>query len=452
MKTLDVLAFVDDLMKTHCRQKLTAAERLVLAAAWQGKTYDEIAQGSTYKANTLHRTVATSLWKKLTFIFNEPVTKRNLRAVVSQRLPALEQTDHHTHFNQDRSSVVRSNLTVVGAQIPDVSRFYGRDRELSQLQTLVDTHRCVMLVGVEGIGKRSLVARLIQTRPLPFDIACWKPVHYKPKVQQFVVDILRVLTGESWQDQDFDCQLSGLINVLQARRCLLVLDSADALLEGEPSDRCLSSGYLSVFRRIVEETKSCLLLTCQEVISEIEEGFSLRGYLSTSLPVGGLTIEDSKQFFIEAALLNQDQWEDAIISLGRHPLLLRQVASWVKNRMGGSFENLGAKTIQLGIVQAWFDELFRDAVYLSPLDRQVLLDLAHFQSLHPAQVGITISELIERNRVSVASIDRLLRSALIEVSLQPHRREQVLTLSPLLQKYLLTDPRGLVHRPLSKLA
>lgn len=446
METAEIFSFIDELLIKNCGRPLTAAERLVIAAASDGKKYDEVAEGSGYKAVTIQRTIAPALWNVLSQALNQPIRKNNLRHVVTTAIQVASQVQ------DDKPAVTGSDFNpflVLGAPMPDVSRFYGRKREIQELQQMYRTHRCVMLIGVEGIGKRSLVAKMVRDRLLPFEQILWKPVYYRPTVEQLVEDLLQLLGSELSQPHSFQAAFSHLIGLLQKRRCLLILDSADALLVGDQAGyRQLEEGHFGLLRRIVEETQSCLLLTGEKEIPQLEDTFSLRGYPSVSYPISGLEEADARQIFVASGLVEDAHWDDTIASLGRHPLLLCQIANWVKTRLGGNLAALAQKTVQLGILQYWFDEMFGDPLYLSDSDRHVLIDLATLQSERSFRT-VRVSELISRNRISVASIDRLIRCSLVEVSLDSLTQEQSLSLNPLLEKYLLTDPRGLVQRPMA---
>lgn len=59
---------------------LTTIEETVFCEAWAGKSYPEIAAISGYEANYI-KNVGYKLWKLLSHVFNEEVTKSNLRSV-----------------------------------------------------------------------------------------------------------------------------------------------------------------------------------------------------------------------------------------------------------------------------------------------------------------------------------------------------------------------------------
>ncbi len=58
---------------------LTDIEVMVLRGAWDGLTYEEIAQNTKYSANYLNKDVGNKLWKKLSDALGETVTKPNFK-------------------------------------------------------------------------------------------------------------------------------------------------------------------------------------------------------------------------------------------------------------------------------------------------------------------------------------------------------------------------------------
>ena len=58
---------------------LSDIEIIVLKGSWEGRTYEEMAQQAGYTADYLNKDVGNKLWKKLSEILGEKVSKKNLR-------------------------------------------------------------------------------------------------------------------------------------------------------------------------------------------------------------------------------------------------------------------------------------------------------------------------------------------------------------------------------------
>ena len=120
-------------------------------------------------------------------------------------------------------------------------------------------------------------------------------------------------------------------------------------------------------------------------------------------------------------------------------MLLKQIAAWVKNRLGGRVGDLARETIRFSFTQSWFDQLFMDKSYLSAEDRKVLLGLAQLQS-----ESVGLADYLTSRRVDAALLERLISIGLVSV-LGGQGEESQIYLNSLLARYLKTDPRGFVQ-------
>lgn len=64
--------------------RLNNLQELVFRKAWEGQTYQEIADSSNYDANYI-KDVGSKLWKLLSQSLDEEVTKSNFRSVIRRR-------------------------------------------------------------------------------------------------------------------------------------------------------------------------------------------------------------------------------------------------------------------------------------------------------------------------------------------------------------------------------
>lgn len=65
-------------------KQLTAIEKEILKAAWENQTYATIAK-SSHLSNGHIKDVAYKLWKQISAILGEKVTKTNLRLVLQKK-------------------------------------------------------------------------------------------------------------------------------------------------------------------------------------------------------------------------------------------------------------------------------------------------------------------------------------------------------------------------------
>ncbi|MGB3298756.1 MAG: hypothetical protein WBA76_10840, partial [Phormidesmis sp.] len=221
--------------------ELSSLEEVVLEAAWKDITYEEIGKERGVKPNTLKAYASGRLWKSLGALLNQKVRKKSFKklliaAIKSGQLTATENNPLSRETEQSNRAGV--TVSTVGARLPDVAEFYGRANELRDLKKLVESHACVLLVGVQGIGKKSLVSKLIQTQALPFSKILWKPLHHKPDVYGLEAELLELLeTSEGNQP---------LISHLRKDRHLLSFDGFDSILEQKDGLRTIDSRYISL--------------------------------------------------------------------------------------------------------------------------------------------------------------------------------------------------------------
>ena len=157
MTEQEALTLVDTLWySANQRQKLTDVQSIVFRETWVGRSYREIAQQLGYEYDYIKQ-VGSRLWKSLSQTLGEPVSKRNLQAVLRRYqqlqtsrgkplcLPCLRCT-------QDWGEAI------------NVSRFYERQGELQTLETwiLEDCCRAIAILGLGGMGKTALSVKLAQ--------------------------------------------------------------------------------------------------------------------------------------------------------------------------------------------------------------------------------------------------------------------------------------------------
>ncbi len=159
-----------------------------------------------------------------------------------------------------------SPVPVFGDCVPNVPRFYGRSKELADLEATVNHHRCVVLVGPPGIGKTALTVKLLGSLSAhEWDCVIWKSAYPVPQLETLVKELLALLSpltrieaedgkvederadgGEpqiNTASQRSEDLISQLLERLQSHRYLIVLDSAE-MLRGHQE-------YQPFFRRVV---------------------------------------------------------------------------------------------------------------------------------------------------------------------------------------------------------
>ena len=78
----------DEIAHQKTGKHLSDIEMIVLQGSWMGQTYEEMAQHAGYTVDYLNKDVGNKLWRKLSEILGEKVSKKNLREPLKRALKA----------------------------------------------------------------------------------------------------------------------------------------------------------------------------------------------------------------------------------------------------------------------------------------------------------------------------------------------------------------------------
>ncbi len=436
----------------HTQRPLSDAEEAVLQGAWEGRTYDKMAESSDYAVNYLKNDIGPNFWKLLSGVVGERVTKSNLRAVLERNqhqfapLPEVKETPAAKPAPKVASTVAakyyenRPGRHRDWGRAPDVSVFYDRASELALLKQWIVKDRCrwVGIIGMAGIGKTALSVKLAKSIADQFDYVMWRSLVNSPQLNKLSEDLLNSLPEAKQTPPPADPQISDLIDLFRQRRCLLVLDDAQGILESEQ----LAGGYLKgyesygeLFRRIGEEPhQSCLLLSSREKPREL--GF-LEG---ETLPVRTLKLEGlgdgAKEILKAKGLTAEATWTPLIKLYRGNPLALKMVAATIKELFGGNVADfLKYQTLMVGDIGYVLEQQFQR---LSDVEKEVAYQLT------VAGEPLSINELRERisNSLSPSQLMQILKSlemrSLIDKtqSSDPEKSSILFSIQPLVMKHI----------------
>ncbi|MBD2565686.1 MULTISPECIES: WD40 repeat domain-containing protein [Nostoc] len=307
----------------------------------------------------------------------------------------------------------------------DVSVFYGREAELTQLWQWVVSERCrlVGLLGIGGIGKSTIAVKAALGMQTEFEIVVWRSVANAPPLDELLSSLLKFLMPLFGEDPiiptTLDQQISQLIQYLRSRRCLLILDNAETILQREPVGQWRSGyeGYGQLLRAIGDTShQSCLLLTSREKPREIAlmEGVQA---LVRSLTLSGLTPDDGRAIFRQKGAFtgSQAEWQTLINHYGGNPLALKLVAAAIGDLFNGSItEVLPYLSQGLAVFEDIRDLLSRQYERLSESEQKTLSWFAiHREPISLADIRENLVDPAAQQSVPNL-INSLLRRSLIE--------------------------------------
>ncbi len=220
-----------------------------------------------------------------------------------------------------------------------VDVFYGRQTEIAELESWIVDDRCrlIAILGMGGIGKSSLTARLVEQTKEQFDYLFWRDLRNAPPIEFILGDCIKFLSDQQQTDlpESIDSRISLLLNYFREQRCLLILDNAESILQIGERVGHYRKGHKDYGKliQLVGSTshQSCLVITSREKPQEIAP---LEGKTSPvrSMQLVGLDKAASRELLEDKDLLGTDQaWSDLINLYGGNPLALRLVSATIED-------------------------------------------------------------------------------------------------------------------------
>ena len=323
----------------------------------------------------------------------------------------------------------------------DTSVFYGRETELAQLWEWMVSDRCrvVAVLGIGGIGKSTIAVKAALQMQAEFEIVVWRSLCHSPPLAELLSSLLKFLMPIYGEDPviptTLDEKFSLLMQYLRSRRCLLILDNVEIILDREQVGQWRKGyeAYGQLLRTIGETPhKSCLLLTSREKPRELGLMEGEQGVVR-SLPLSGLKAEDGRAIFRQKGTFtgSEAEWQTLINHYGGNPLALKMVAAAVQELFKGRIADVLAHIAEgVFVFEDIRDLLDRQFDRLSENEQKTLFWFA----IH--REPISIAEIRE-NMVDIASeqsvpnlINSLLRRSLVE------KTDGLFFLQPVVMEYV----------------
>lgn len=304
------------------------------------------------------------------------------------------------------------------------SSFYGRTDELTTLTKWVVPERCrlVTITGLSGIGKTALLSNLLKHIRKDFEYVFWQPVQDILDIHSFsnrvIQSLLKKQEIEKISARRENDEISQLIYCLKKHRCLLLLDSTEAILcnNDDTTEHCLEYEYYSrILRRVGEALhQSCVVLTTCEKPKEV----SLLE--SNSLPVRsyrlrGLDENAGQKILVEKSITASEvEVKDLMKRYGGNPLAVKAVSATICNVFDGSVSNFLKQNMNVfGDVRIILDKQFKP---LSDLDKTIIGWLATKRKPCSFSELVDIPPPLSRRERLLERLDSLTRKSLVEVN------------------------------------
>ena len=320
-------------------------------------------------------------------------------------------------------------------ELPLVGTFFGRAAELAHLkQWLVEKReRLVIILGMGGLGKTALAAQVAREVAGDFEIIIWRSLLNAPTLDELLPGILQTLNDPSVVDYPASLakKLDRFLEHLRQRRCLVVLDNLEALLQSNQAGQ-YRPGY-EAYGHLIDtlasrEHQSCLLLTSRE---QPQRRLQLQLHLpgTQTLLLTGVDLVASQQI-LQARGVSMTQAEADILTdrYSGNPLALNLLAQTIQVFYFGDVAAfLGEETPIFDDIRGVLDQQFNR---LSALEQDILLWLAI--SREPLSLPDLTSALVGpvRQRTLIEALHALQRRSLLE------RNQAGFTLQNVVTEYL----------------
>ncbi len=409
MNSEEAFKVADEALFTAKGKHLTDIQKHILMESWQDLTYEKMADTGAYSSQHI-KNEGNQLWDLLSEVLGEKVSKKNFKTGLERRSQSVVVSEPVIQGNS--STQLRQDWR----NAPDVSIFYGRSKELTNLEQSIlrDKCRLVALFGMPGIGKTALSVKLARQIQDQFDCIIYRSLQDAPQLQQLLTDVTRFLSNNSGEDTpaSLSIGIARLIDYLRNHHCLLLLDDVEEILRaGELAGRYREGyeDYDKLFKQIGEAPhQSCLIIVSREKPRSIESlADQTRGVYSLRLQ--GLDDSAAVEIFRSKGFSGTESRLDELINYYQgNPLKLKLVATRIKEVFGGSVSQfLDQGTLVFDDVNELLDTQFQR---LSVLEQEIMYYLASESQ------AVSIVEL--RNKINKSgitdAITSLIRRSLIE--------------------------------------
>ncbi|GBE92730.1 NB-ARC domain-containing protein [Nostoc cycadae] len=338
----------------------------------------------------------------------------------------------------------------------DVDGFRGRETDIKDLEEWIvgnanDSVRCrlVAVLGMGGIGKTVIAAKVAQEIQSQFDYLIWRSLRNAPPLSEILNQLLRFLPhdAEDYLTVSENNKILLLIDILRKHRCLIILDNVESVLRssegktqewaGEYEPGYENYGYF--FKKVAETShESCLLITSREKPKEVAvlEGKNLPVKV---LQLSSLNLEEAREILLDKGCkCTDEQLEELVKRYSGNPLALKIVGTTVydlfSNNITEFLREIQEENAVYGDIRSLLETQFNR---LSDLEKQVMYRLAiHREYLSLAQLKNDLRTTDVESKI-LEVVESLLRRSLIEKEANTSRfRQQSVVMEYVNESYI----------------
>ncbi|MBD1912404.1 tetratricopeptide repeat protein [Leptolyngbya sp. FACHB-8] len=291
MEAETALAWVDQLITFKTGKQLNALQRDILARVLRGQKYPEIAAHSGYTEGHI-KDVSAHLWKVLSGLLGERITKSTCRVVLERYL----------HKQSGASTTV---LPALPPHTP-AETLLGREAAIAHLDHLVQQGcKVIVIQGEGGLGKTTLAQHYLQTQGFETVLEL-----LMAKETSNITSVERIV--EEWLKQDFQQEpgtelgisLGRLKRQLHQRRIGILIDNLEPVLDAEGRFISPHRSYVELLRVLSDaRVQSVTLITSRDRLCEPD--LAVKHYKLPRLDLAAWQTFFSRQMTIDPLTLGQ---------------------------------------------------------------------------------------------------------------------------------------------------
>ena len=320
----------------------------------------------------------------------------------------------------------------------DISTFYGRKKELAELERWVVTDHCrvVAIWGMGGIGKTALSIKFTDLIKTQFDYLFRRDLKNAPLIEDVLSDCIKFLSNQQETEfpEEINDRISMVIESMREKRCLLILDNFETILKSREHAGVYREGYEGygeLLQRVGEVShQSCLMLTSREKTSEIAllEGKTLP---VRSLKLGGLKSTDGGKIIKAKGLAgSHEEYQKLAEHYKGNALALKIVPTTIKEVFHGNIS--GFLKHDMAVFGDISDVLEQQFKRLPKLERDILYWLAiNREPVSLEELKDDLVTPVSHPRL-IEALESLTRRSMIE------QNEAEFTLHPVIMEYVTT--------------
>ncbi|MGF1515382.1 MAG: NB-ARC domain-containing protein [Elainellaceae cyanobacterium] len=293
-------------------------------------------------------------------------------------------------------------------------RLHGHSAEKGRLEAWLLSGDCrvIAVTGLARVRKTFLVAEVARRIANSFELVIWRTVQAHKTARELLIDLIGLIDPQQIADEvENETCITLLVEALKRRRCLIVLNRMEQIMQPGEGLGAFESGYEicgEILRRIGEqEHQSCLIVISREPFRDLTTYIG-DNRATRQLPVKGLSLEEArfvlKRQNISGALEKQDE---LIRRYGAHPTFIQDAAGYIKQLYQGNVESFLSHErapIVISGIKAQLDKVFSR---LSETEKETITWIALFQApCSEADLKASIQAFPEKLRSALWALKR----------------------------------------------